>query len=457
MNIKKNILKNTGAGIISKFSNTAIRLLQVPLLIYFLGVTDFGRWTVLYTIPSWLAFTNLGFGSAGANQMSMFIAEGGLKDARKVFSTTIAIITFIVVAGSLLVLLIAPFISWELFLKTDVTRHNEIYLSVIWMSITVFISFYNEAFLGIFRAAHKAHYGVLLSSMLPWFNLLGMFIIFQFTTRFDYIALSLLFTNVIFLVIYAIAGSKTMPELSFSFKLIQPNSLKYLFRKGFAFQAFPVGNALVIQGNIIIVQFILGPVAVATYSTAKTLVNTVRQVLDIIAQASWPELSHLFGAKDMNRAAFLHRKIVSFSILFSILGVLFLTIFGQPIYSLWIGKSIQLPFHLLLLFLLPLPFTALWFTSSIVHMASNNHEKLALWYLIAAIISLFASLILTYIWGINGAAVSAIILDVILIPFVIRKSIELTEDTRKEFIESIISTLKENPFLIIKKVLLNKN
>src|SRR5665647_450785 len=92
MSVKKNIFKNASAQIISKASSSVIRLLQVPLLIHFLGVEDFGRWTVLYTIPSWLAFTNLGFGSVGANQMSMFVANGDLQNARKVFSTTLAII-----------------------------------------------------------------------------------------------------------------------------------------------------------------------------------------------------------------------------------------------------------------------------------------------------------------------------------------------------------------------------
>jgi O-antigen/teichoic acid export membrane protein len=453
MSVKNNILKNASAGIFSKVSISFIRLLQVPLLIHFLGVEDFGRWTVLFTIPSWLAFTNLGFGSVGANQMSMFVANGEIQNARKVFSTTLAVIALITIVGSVFSILIAPFVKWEIFLKTNALRHSELVLCVIWMCLTVFISFLYEAFGGIYRAAHKAHLGVLLASILPWFNLLAMFISLNYSTRFDYIALSLLLSNVLFLGVYFALSLKVMPELSFSFKLVQPSDFKYLFRKGFAFQAFPLGNALVIQGNIIIIQVLLGPVAVALFGTAKTLVNTIKQVLDIISQATWPELSHLIGSNDLKKAAQIHQTGVALSVVLSVLGVLFLTFFGETIYSLWVGKSILLPFHLLILFLLPIPFNALWITSSVVHMASNKHEGLAIRYIIAALISSVACLILTYMIGIEGAAFSIVIMDIILIPYVIRYSLILTNDTWGEFLPATINLIIESPRLIILRII----
>lgn len=449
MSVKNNILKNATANIFSKFTNTFIRLLQVPLLIHFLGVEDLGRWTVLYTIPSWLGFANLGFGSAGANQMSMFIAEGNLNGARKVFSTTIATITLITIFGSIICILIVPFIRWDVLLKTNEVRNKELYLSVIWMCITIFISFYNEAFLGIFRAAHKTHFAVLLSSTLPWLNLLCMFVVLNFSTSFDYIALSLLLSNILFLAIYAILSKKAMPEISFSLKFVEFKNFKYLFRKGFAFQAFPVGNALLIQGNIIIVQFILGPVAVALYSTAKTLVNTIKQAMDVISQATWPELSHVIGANDMKRAALIHRAGVSLSIVVSVFGVIALALFGEKIYSLWVGKSILLPFHLLLLFLIPMPLQSLWVTSSVVHMASNKHEGLAVRYILATLISSIVSIFLTYTFGIGGAAISIGIMDIILIPYVIKNSLNITNDTWSEFLFGIFNYIKNLPRLII--------
>jgi len=318
-------------------------------------------------------------------------------------------------------------------------------MCVMWMWITVVISFLYEAFGGIYRADHKAHLGVLLASSLPWLNLLAMYISLKYSTRFDFIALAILFSNIIFFFIYAGLSIKILPTLSFSFQLIQPTDFKYLFRKGFAFQAFPVGNALTIQGSIIIVQLILGPAAVALYGTAKTLVNTIKQVIDIISQSTWPELSHLIGSNDLKQAAAIHRMGVALAIVLSTLGFITIAIFGGAIYSFWVGKSILLPFHLLIIFLLPIPLYAFWITSSVVHLASNKHEGLAIRYIIAAFISTAACFLLTKILGIEGAAISGAIMDIVLIPYVVRYSLIITDDTWKGFLNGCLNTVTHVP------------
>jgi O-antigen/teichoic acid export membrane protein len=453
LSVKKNILRNAGAGVLSRFSGLIIRLLQVPLLLHFLGVEDFGRWTVLYTIPGWLSFANMGFGSVGANQISMFVANGDYKEARKVFSTTVGVIGCITILGFIISLLAVPHIKWENLLKSSDVRHHEYYMCVLWMCLTVFISFLYEVFWGIFRAARKAHIGVLISSMLPWLNILAISISLKISTRFDFLSLALFISNIIFLLTYFILSSRILPGIYFSFRAIQYNRIGYFIRKGFAFQAFPLGNAFIIQGNIIIVQAILGPAAVALFSTAKTLVNSVKQSLEIISQATWPELTHLLGSSDLENARKVHYNGVALGIISSLAGVIFLTIFGDFIYKIWVGKSLSLPFSLLILFLIPLPFNSLWFTSSVIHLSSNRHEGLAIRYIIAAIVSSITCLALTYGIGIAGAAISTAVMDLILIPYVVNYSIFLTKDNWGNFLSGILNVMKESPWLLRKFIL----
>jgi O-antigen/teichoic acid export membrane protein len=452
MELQKNIFKNASAGIFNKVSNSLIRFLQVPLLIHFLGVEDFGRWTVLYTIPAWLTFTNFGFGSVGANEMSIYVSQGKIKDAQQVFSTIFVLIFGIFIIGLVLCILIIPIINWEDFLKSDLIRHNEFSNGVLWLCLSVFVSFFNEAFLGIYRAAHKAHLAILLSSILPWLNLLGFYISLNFSRHFDFLAFSLFLSNLIFVIFYGSLGIRIMPHVSFAFSCIDISKLKYLYRKGIAFQAFPLGNALVIQGNVLIIQFLLGPVFVAMYSTAKTLVNTVKQFIDIINQASWPELSHLIGARDFKQSALIHRNGLALSIIISVLGFIFLSVFGEFIYKIWVGKSILLPYHLLLIFLLAIPFNALWFTSSVVHLASNNHSGLAARYIIAAIFSSLACFVLTYFFKLEGAAISVILMDILLIPYVIRHSLLITDDNWDDFVKGTFQLIFKMPTLMLKRL-----
>lgn len=448
MSLKKGLMKNLGAGVWSKASTIFFRLIQVPLIVTALGVEDYGRWLVLYSLPSWLMLANLGFGSVAANEMSMSVAKEDLIKARQIFSTTLALVLIIGVVGIIIVTPLAYLVHWESFLKTDGSRHQEIATSIIYLALSVFISFSFEIFGGRLRAARKAHLFVLLSSFYPWTSLLGLVIILPFSHRFDHLALSQLGASVIFFIVYQWISWRMMPVLSFSFRSVRFSQSGYLFRKGIAFQAFPLGNALIFQGHIIIVQAILGPAAVALFGTTRTLVRTVNQAMEMVNQAIWPEMSHLFGANELTKAAKLHRMGVGVSIALSCAGVLLLAFLGKPVYTMWVGKEIHLSQHLLLLFLLSIPFNAMWLTSSVVHMASNEHEGLAIRYLIATVLSAVCCLCFSYWLGIEGAALSTVIADILLIPYVFKKSLSLTGDKWSNFSLSLFNDLRELPTLI---------
>lgn len=440
--LKLNVFLNAGAGAWNKISGAVIRLAQVPLLLSALGVDDYGRWLVLSGFPTLIMLASFGFGSVAATEMSMLVASGNLKSAKKVFSTTIALVWGIGILGSLLISIIAPFIPWETFLDLPPQQHNEITVAVIWMSIATFISFSTEALIGRYIAGKKAHLGVLVNSFSPFISLIALIICLRFSTRFDHIALSILFSTVIFYFIYLLFSWKVMPEISFSVKKIQPELFKFLFKKGVAFQAFPLGHALLIPGILMIVQTILGPAAVAVFGTARTLVRTVNQVMEVINQAVGPELSHIFGSGDLAKAAKLHRAAVAVSFVLSMTGVVFLGLAGPALYQFWVGKSITLSRELLIVFLLPIPFTALWFTSSVVHMASNKHEALALRYLIAASLACIVCAFLAHYYGIKGAALSTLVVDILLVPFVLKRSLVLVNDRWSDFFTGIISQIK---------------
>jgi len=160
-------------------------------------------------------------------------------------------------------------------------------------------------------------------------------------------------------------------------------------------------------------------------------------MLELVNQVMWPELSILFGTGDMQKAARLHRMGVVLSIGIAVFFVLVLGIFGERLFSFWTGGAFVLSKALLLLFLLPIPFNSLWFTSSVIHMASNNHEGLAVRYLIAMSLAVVGCVVLSHLFGMEGAAVSTVIADIILIPYVFRVSLSLTGDTLEKFIQGI--------------------
>jgi O-antigen/teichoic acid export membrane protein len=314
------------------------------------------------------------------------------------------------------------------------------------------ISFLGELFNGRYRAAQKAYIPMILSSFQAWIELLFIFTILNFSTQFDSIAFSVLCSTILYLLIYQWLSLKAFPKISFSIKQIKLFGFKRLFKKGFAFQAFPLGNALLFQGNLLIVQVILGPAAVALFGTVRTMVRTINQGLELINKSIWPEMSYLFGAGDSKAVVKLHRAGVGFSIIIAFCGIIFLGSVGVVLYELWVGKVMILSYHLLLLFLVSIPFNALWTTSSVVLIASNQHEGLAKRYVLATSMAAIACGVLSFYFGIEGAAVSVTIADLILIPYVLKQSLRLTEDSYKDFIPGVIEQIRIIYFEFVFKI-----
>ncbi|MFI5130108.1 MAG: lipopolysaccharide biosynthesis protein [Chitinophagales bacterium] len=437
MELKRTLFKNFLAGGWGKISAIVFRLIQVPVLLWFLGVEEYGRWLVLYTLPSWLTLANLGFGSVAANDISMAIGKGDITKARTIFSSAFRVVTYIFIGGLILILPLILFLQWDKLLKVSPERHNELIGVLIWFTLSTLLSFFGEIFQARFRAARKAHVYIWLYSLRPWIELLFMIIILQFTVRLDYLALAVFSSTVIFILLTQWTSYRAMPALKYSVHDVDKTLLRPLFKKGIAFQAFPLGNALIYQGTIIVVQMILGPVAVAVFGTVRTLIRSINQMLELINQVMWPELSILFGMGDLQKAARLHRIGVVVSVIVALFFVLFLGLFGEKIFSWWTGGSIVLSKTLLLLFLLPIPFNSLWFTSSVIHMASNKHEGLALRYLVAMGLAVTGCAVFSYFFGMEGAAVSTVIADIVLIPYVFRVSLSLTEDNMEKFFRGI--------------------
>ena len=423
-----NLVKNIGAGSLARVLGIVFKLVQVPLFLAYLNAEDYGRWLILYSLPSWMAYANQGFGTVASNEIPMAVAAGDLQQARRHYSTTMAFMLALTAGGLLLALVVAPLVPWHGFLDSVPARDGEIARGLLALVAAMLLSFLSELFYGRFRAGQRAHTYMLLSSLHGWIELLAIVVCFQYTTRFDVLGLGVLAATVVYLLLVGILSYRAFPALTFSRAAVSRADFRELFRKGFAFQAFPLGNALLFQGNLLVVQVILGPAAVALFGTVRTLVRVLNQALELISKSIWPELSHHFGRGDIAAMRRLHRLGLGLSVGLTVVGVAGMIVVGPYLYEFWVGQSLQLSRGLLALFLLPLPFNALWLTSSTVLMASNRHLGLARRYLIATAACTLGCLLLTWLFGLGGAAVSPVIMDLLLIPYVLRHSLLLTED-----------------------------
>jgi O-antigen/teichoic acid export membrane protein len=215
----------------------------------------------------------------------------------------------------------------------------------------------------------------------------------------------------------------------------------------FAFMAFPIGNALSLQGFTLAVAAALGPVAVVAFSTMRTLSRVGFQVLGLIARAVWPELSAAFGAGNVGLARTLHRRACQIAIAMSLACSVGLGIIGPHIYGGWTRHAVRfdpLTFNILLLVIVA---NSIWYTSSVVPMASNRHAKIAIGYVIGTFFSLALAWVLMKPFGMAGAAAALLVIDCIMVGLVLRVALGQLSDTFGNFAGSMLSIPNVGPIL----------
>ena len=429
LSVGSGVLRNLASQFFTRFfSNIGVRLLQVPILLHALGGEDYGRWLVLSTVPAWLTLANMGFGTVAGNEMLMSVSSGDLGRGRILYAASwkTALITSLVLLPLVLVgTLRLPVEHW---VGLGADRALEVRVGLCCLCLSVLISLFTDVLSLRLRAGRRSDMAAYLLGLQLWIELLLIWWVLGRGAGFDLLGLANLVSSLLCLVMTAWAGRGLLPDLRLEWSVASRRDILVLFRKGLHYQSLPVGHALILQGQLVAVNACMGSTAVALFGTTRTLVRLASQTTELVNHSVWPEFSRLFGLGELARAARLHR----ISVMVSLGSVLFLAgvliLFGSRIYGFWTDEILRIDTRLLLCFLPAVPMNACWYTSSMVHLSCNRYEGLSQRYLQAAGLTLAACYLLTRTFGLEGAAVSSIVADAIMIPFVWSVSLRLTGD-----------------------------
>jgi O-antigen/teichoic acid export membrane protein len=197
--------------------------------------------------------------------------------------------------------------------------------------------------------------------------------------------------------------------------------------------AFPAGSALSLQGMVLVIGAVLGPLAVVTFSTMRTLTRFGFQIMESVKNSVWPELSAAYGVENWALARRLHRVACQASLWSSLISVTFLFFFGERVIALWThGRVIADPaaFRWLLLVIAANSF---WYTSSVVTVASNQHQRVAACYLLGTGVSLLLARILLPRFGLSGAAMALLAIDLMVGWYVLSQSLFTLKERARDF------------------------
>jgi O-antigen/teichoic acid export membrane protein len=414
MSLKKNIFFNLTSNALGQGLAIIIQLISLPMYLHFWGKEYYGEWILLSSFSTFFTLTDLGITSVVNNEMSIAKSQLNIIKYNQLFNNTWFLLTILTI-----LLIFIPLIIPHTYL---IGSFDFQYLSTITIVQTLVILFATIGFSfqlgllgGVYRALGCFHIGQNYMNLQKLIEFVFTIVCLYLGGGVRELSIGWGLIKVIFYIFIYLDLKKRDDTFVFRPTYKGIKSLKILLKPSFAFMLFPMGNAIIAQGANILVANMLGTSALLTFTTTRTITNTIRSFLGLIGNSIWSEFTLLFAKQEIEKAKILYKKSIQVSLLLSVSMALFLYIFGAKILYIWTQGKVSAEFPFFYLAISGLVFTSLWFTASVIPASINRHEKVALYYGLSCIGAILVAYLLIPILNLSAIPIAFLLIDTIMI------------------------------------------
>jgi O-antigen/teichoic acid export membrane protein len=399
------------ANVCGQLVQVVVQIVSVPVLATNWGISVYGIWLILFTVPSYLALSDFGFASAAANHMTISVARGDRDGAIATFQAArvtvlcIALVVFGICAA------VVYGLSDRYLSSVQEVTHGHSRQVILLLTGYGLLSLQNGVTMGGFRSTGFYASGTFIQASIQLAEFVTALTVVALGGGIGAAALSYFAVRLIGSVALAIVLKRKAPWLPSKVRPTSLNSVRMLISPAIATMALPAAQALFLQGTVLVVGWAAGSSTVPAFTAVRTLSRLAVQVTSVVNHAIMPEFTVADARLDHSRKA----RLAFLSIITSaiVLAPLFLVIVpgGKLIIRLWTHGTIEPTFGLILVMAISMVFNGLWHPISNLILALNRHAQFSYYYLIASAGSVLISYPMVRLMGPTGAGFSLLLLD----------------------------------------------
>src|SRR5580704_10827639 len=423
---------------VGKLSSTVVQFVQIPVFLHFWSVPLYGEWMIVNSIPAYLSFSNVGFGNVAGNEMTMMVARNDREGALRVFQSCwwlIAIIcaaTIVLLSGALYYLPAA-----RLLKLTHISEYDTKWI-IFYLGISVLFGQLEQLLQSAYRAIGRYPYGTFLKTLFSLVAFASMIVAVVLGCGARVTALVFAATNIAITLLFCVLIRRDIPWIEYGWGHASFGEIRRLARPAIAYMGFPIGNALSLQGSLLAVGYGLGPVAVVVFSVARTVSRVALQMVQMVNNTFEPEMSLAYGAGDYPLTRTLLRRACQLALLIAIAIVIVVMTLGPWFLTHWTSGHVPPSRTLLSILLLVVVFYALWSTSATLMTSTNQHQRLATYYILGTSLTCIMCYFFARTYGFYGAAASLLISETVMNLYVVPACLRIAHDTPAAFFASLL-------------------
>lgn len=343
------LLLSMCTGILTKFFAVGSALITIPITLKYLGTEDFGLWMLVTGILSVISFSDLGIGMGLQNALSKCVGKDDKASPSKYISTSYFLISFISLSILVLLLVTYKFLPTETLFSSDDLQSKENMFQVIVIAIAIFLL---GMPIGLIQRVLNGYQKMYISNNLllagQVLALLSIFISVWLDLKIiGLISLFLLSPIVVFLcysTYYYSQNSTLLPHL----KNVSKKCIATILNTGVWTVITQLIYTLKMNAPVIIVSSILGLVVLADFSIAHKLISIISVIVNIALQSLWPVYGEAYAREDKQWIIKTMKKSLLYTLLLSLLAVIFVITFSDYIFSIWISDEFSIDNNILI-------------------------------------------------------------------------------------------------------------
>jgi O-antigen/teichoic acid export membrane protein len=325
-------------AIVYKVGVLLAQFLSIPIMIHYLGQEQFGVWSTLLSIMSWILVFDLGVGHGMRNKVAEALAKNEKPEAAKYIASGYSLFGLIALALWGLVTGASFFVPWQSVFNTHSIPEDTLRLTVQVAIFFIVLNFWIGLIRSILGAVQKtsiAALGQLIS------NMSALFFVFFLTKTTDASITYLALAYGISLVIANIGLSwwfyRDHPELRPK-PYLDKQHITPLLSVGMQFFVIQIAVLVMFTIDKILITQLLGPEYVTQYDVVFKVFNLVSAAHMLILVPLWTAYTDAYHRKDMVWIKrMFHKQLMIFT---GVIGVIFIMgLLMKSIVALWIGHE----------------------------------------------------------------------------------------------------------------------
>ncbi len=335
----RNYLQQIKGAVVYKAVAMLASFVAIPLMIGYLGQEQFGVWSTLLTVMSWIVFFDLGVGNGLRNKVAEALARNDKKEAASYIASGYSLIGLIALALWVLVTGVSFFVPWQTVFNTQAIPEATLRLTVQVAVFFVVLNFWIGligAILGAVQKTAMTALGQLISNVLA---LLFVFILTKTTdATITYLALaygvSLVVANIGLSWWFYHGHLELRPKPYLDKQHVSP-----LLSVGMQFFTIQIAVLIIFTTDKILITQLLGPEYVTQYDVVFKLFGLITFAHALISAPLWSAYTDAYHRSDMTWVKrMLHKQLMIFAGI--IVAIFIMGLLINPIVAVWIGHEI---------------------------------------------------------------------------------------------------------------------